>query len=279
MWWREGQTLWVCVSKMVRPVMHFLRQGEVDARQRSLPSIYDPSGDGQQGHPAKLSAGDYAGHSRDLLSPAREMAEVITRGNPRLPEVALTFDDGPSQFTPQVLAILRRYGAKATFFTIGQHCVQYPGYLRQALAEGMAVGNHTFTHPHLPTLSRAAISQELSKTQSAVFAATDTRPAIFRPPYGEYNVDVLTAAARLGLTVVTWSAAADDWHSPQPAADEIAARILGAAQHGAIFLLHEGGGDRSQTVAALPAIITGLQERGFSLVTIPHLLANRHHIL
>jgi peptidoglycan/xylan/chitin deacetylase (PgdA/CDA1 family) len=114
----------------------------------------------------------------------------------------------------------------------------------------------------------------LSSTQNEVFNSAGMRPAIFRPPYGEYNSDVPRAAAQLGLTVVTWSAAAEDWLHPQPPADVIASRILGAAENGAIFLLHEGGGDRAQTVAALPAIITGLQERGFALVTIPQMLAH-----
>lgn len=210
----------------------------------------------------------------DTLTSTAEPATVITHGNPRLPEVALTFDDGPGQFTPQVLTVLQHYGVQATFFTIGQHVAQYPIYLQQELTGGNAVGNHTFSHPHLTTLSCAAIYQELSSAQAAVLKAAGIRPTIFRPPYGEYNADVLTAASQLGMTVVTWSAVANDWDNPQPAADEIASRILSAAQNGAIFLLHEAGGDRTNTVAALPTIITGLQARGFTLVTIPQMLAN-----
>jgi peptidoglycan/xylan/chitin deacetylase (PgdA/CDA1 family) len=199
---------------------------------------------------------------------------AITRGNPSLPEVALTFDDGPSTYTPQVQAILQRYGVKATFFPIGQNIAQFPTYLQQALAEGNAVGNHTFTHPHLPTLSSTSIYQELHEAQNSVLHATSTRPTVFRPPYGEYNADVLTASSQLGMAFVTWSAAADDWHNPQPPAETIASHILSAARNGAIFLLHEGGGNRAHTVAALPAIITGLQARGFTLVTLPQMLAN-----
>lgn len=203
-----------------------------------------------------------------------DMATVITHGNPHLPEVALTFDDGPGQYTPQILAILQRYGAKATFFSIGQNIAAFPTYLQQSLAEGNALENHTFTHPHLTALSFTAIYQELNNTQKAVLKATGTRPTVFRPPYGEYNTDVLTSASQLGLTVVTWSALANDWDDPQPSAEVIASRILNAAENGAIFLLHEGGGKRANTVAALPAIISGLQARGLTLVTIPQMLAD-----
>lgn len=198
---------------------------------------------------------------------------VITHGNPHLPEVALTFDDGPSIYTPQILAILQRYNAKATFFPIGQSITEFPSYLQQDLTGGNTVGNHTFTHPHLTTLSYPAIYKELSDTQNAVQNATGTRPTLFRPPFGEYNADVLTAANQLGLTVVTWSADSSDWNNPQPSAAQIASNVLGAAGNGAIFLLHEGG-NRANTVAALPAIIEGLQARGLRLVTLPQMLAD-----
>lgn len=206
-------------------------------------------------------------------APLPGITTAITHGNPRLPEVALTFDDGPGQYTPQILTILQQYGVKATFFSIGQNIARFPAYLQQALVGQHAVENHTFTHPHLPDLPLATIYQELSTTQSTVLKAAGTRPTVFRPPFGEYNEDVLTAASQLGLTVVTWDADADDWLTPQPPADFIASRILGAARNGAIFLLHEAGGNRANTVAALPAIITGLQARGLMLVTIPQMLA------
>lgn len=210
--------------------------------------------------------------------PVSGTAPAITRGNPSLPEVALTFDDGPSQYTPQVLAILQHYGVRATFFSIGQNIAQFPAYVQEGLAGKHAVGNHTFTHPHLTTLPFASIYQELSMTQHAVLKETGTCPTVFRPPYGEYNADVIRAASQLGLTVVTWDADANDWVTPQPSADMIAARILSAAVNGAIFLLHEGGGNRANTVAALPAIIRGLQARGLTLVTLPQMLASLHPV-
>jgi peptidoglycan-N-acetylglucosamine deacetylase len=210
--------------------------------------------------------------SAPVLTSDRGM--VISHGNPNLPEVALTFDDGPGQYTSQVLELLHSYGVQATFFSIGQHVMQLSASLREELAEGNAIGNHTQTHPHLTALSPSAIFQELREAQDTIFAASGTRPTLFRPPYGEYNEEVLAAANRLGLTLVTWSAAADDWNDPQPSADVIASHILSAAENGAIFLLHEAGGDRANTVASLPAIITGLQARGLHLVTLPRMLAH-----
>ncbi|HEY1348576.1 MAG TPA: polysaccharide deacetylase family protein [Ktedonobacteraceae bacterium] len=206
-------------------------------------------------------------------TPVSDPAIAIAHGNRWLPQVALTFDDGPGQYTPQILAILRRYGVRATFFSIGENIARFPAYLHQGLADQNALENHTFTHPHLTTLPFASIYRELSATQSAVLKETGTSPTVFRPPYGEYNADVLRAASQLGLSVVTWDADAQDWISPQPSAAMIAARILNAASNGAIFLLHEGGGNRANTVAALPAIISGLLARGLALVTLPQMLA------
>lgn len=207
-------------------------------------------------------------------APAPIWETVITHGNPDLPEVALTFDDGPGTYTQQVLEVLQHYNVTATFFAIGQNIALFPTYLQQALAGGNAVGNHTFTHPHLTMLPFAGVYTEMGDAQNAILDATGTRPTLFRPPFGEYNTDVLTAANRFGMTMVTWSADANDWDNPQPPTDVIASRILSAAGNGSIFLLHEGGGNRANTVAALPTIIEGLQARGLRLVTIPQMLAD-----
>lgn len=205
-------------------------------------------------------------------APTAGLATIIKRGNPALPEVALTFDDGPGPYTEQVLAILQRFEVPATFFAIGQSIASFPSDLSQALAHGSAIENHTLTHPHLPALSYTEIYQELSETQEAIFRATGTRPTLFRPPYGEYDENVLAAAGQLGLTAVIWSADANDWRDPQPSVDLIISRILSSVENGTICLFHDSGGDRANTVAALPAIITSLQERGLRLVTVSQML-------
>jgi peptidoglycan/xylan/chitin deacetylase (PgdA/CDA1 family) len=199
---------------------------------------------------------------------------VISHGSYNVPEVALTFDDGPGQYTPQVLARLQLYNVQATIFPIGQNIASYPNYLQQAIAAGNVVGNHSWTHPHLTTMSRSAMYTELNNTQTAVQNATGVCPTLFRPPYGEYNADLQSVAKDLGLTLITWNVHPNDWDSPPPSPDVIASRVLNSVGNGSIVLLHEGDGDRSNTVAALPAIITGLQARGLRIVTIPQLIAD-----
>jgi peptidoglycan-N-acetylglucosamine deacetylase len=198
---------------------------------------------------------------------------IYSQGSAHVPEVALTFDDGPSPYTPQVLAVLKQYNVKATFFLWGEHVQQYPGYAQQELAAGNALGNHTWTHPHLTTLSNSAIMTELTNTQNAIKQATGYTPTLFRPPYGEYHSNVLAVAGQVGLpSTIIWSYAPLDWETPPP--DVIASRVLSNTSNGSIILLHDGGGDRSNTVAALPTIIQGLQARGLRLVTVPQILVD-----
>lgn len=199
-------------------------------------------------------------------------SQIYFHGSANVPQVALTFDDGPSPYTPQVLEVLKQYSAKATFFLWGEHVQQYPGYAQQALAAGHAIGNHTWTHPHLPTLSDEAITTELTSSQHTIQQVVGYRPTLFRPPYGEYNSHVLAIAGQLGLSAtIIWSYAPLDWETPPP--DIIASRVLSNTSNGSIILFHDGGGDRSNTVAALPTIIQGLQARGLRLVTVPEILA------
>jgi peptidoglycan-N-acetylglucosamine deacetylase len=209
------------------------------------------------------------------IAVAAGSSTVISMGSTHVPEVALTFDDGPSPYTPQVLAILNQYHVKATFFLWGQHVQQFPGYAQQELAAGHTLGNHTFTHPHLTTLSSSNILSELTRTQNAIRQATGFTPTLFRPPYGEYNSTVLADAGQVGLSsTIIWSYAPQDW--TLPGASVIASRVLSNTSNGSIILLHDGGGDRSQTVSALPTIIQGLQARGLRLVTVPQILADIH---
>lgn len=197
---------------------------------------------------------------------------VFSQGSPHVPEVALTFDDGPSPYTPQVLAVLKQFDVKATFFLWGQHVRQFPDYARQELAAGHVSGNHTWTHPHLTTLSNAAVMKELTNTQNEIRQVTGFTPTLFRPPYGDYDANVLAVAGQAGLpSTIAWSYAPLDWEMPP--ASVIASRVLSNTSNGSIILLHDGGGDRSQTVAALPTIIQGLQARGLRLVTVPQMLA------
>ena len=192
-------------------------------------------------------------------------------GNTRIPEIALTFDDGPSPFyTPQVLAILRQYGIEATFFDVGYLVGDYPNIVRQEHNQGNIVGNHSWSHPVLTYLSAQAIQSQLTSTSNTIQATIGVRPTFFRPPYGATNNAVLAQARNLHYTTVMWDGSAADWNLP--GVYVIVSRILHYARNGAILLLHDGGGNRAQTVAALPIIIATLKSRGFKFVTIQQLV-------
>lgn len=186
------------------------------------------------------------------------------------PVVALTFDDGPNLvFTPQVRRVLQRYGVSATFFCIGQLVQRYPGLVQQMSQEGFAIGNHTWSHPDLTMRSPDAIRWQLSATSTAIRQATGVPPDLFRPPYGATNVTVRRIASQLGLLQILWTIDTRDWQRPGVRA--IVSTVLANVRNGSIILMHDGGGDRSQTIQALPQIIIGLQQRGFTFVTVEQL--------
>jgi len=186
---------------------------------------------------------------------------------------ALTFDDGPDpRWTPRILDILREYHARATFFVIGSQAAQHPDILRRMYAEGHEIANHTFTHAadleHFPDWR---FGFELSMTQRVIEAATGHSATLFRYPYsdslsdpGQDNLSLLKVAQQ-GYQVVGSGADTRDWTRPGPAL--ITSRAL-SAPSGQTVLLHDGGGDRSQTVAALPGILAGLQAKGLQIVPV-----------
>jgi peptidoglycan-N-acetylglucosamine deacetylase len=195
----------------------------------------------------------------------------LANGNTHLREIALTFDDGPNPYyTPQVLTILRNYGIKATFFDIGYLVADYPNVVRQEYNEGNLVANHSWSHPKMTLLSAQNIVSQLTSTSTAIQDAIGVRPTFFRPPYGAINSTVLAKARYLGLTTVLWDGTAEDWSLP--GVRLIVSKTLSYARNGAILLLHDGGGNRAETVAALPIIIASLKSRGFTFVTIQQLV-------
>jgi peptidoglycan/xylan/chitin deacetylase (PgdA/CDA1 family) len=192
-------------------------------------------------------------------------------GNSYLPEIALTFDDGPNPlYTFQILAILQKYHVNATFFVIGSHAAAYPALVQQESQQENIIGNHTWTHPQLIYLSHAAVRHELQSTSNEIQADTGVLPTVFRPPYGGFNRSVQSIAASLGLSTVLWNVDPKDWS--RPGTNAIIQNVLKSVHNGSIILLHDGGGNRSETVAALPTIITRLAQRGFQFVTIPRMI-------
>jgi peptidoglycan/xylan/chitin deacetylase (PgdA/CDA1 family) len=195
----------------------------------------------------------------------------LFNGNNHIPEIALTFDDGPNPYyTPQILAILQQYGVRATFFDIGYLVADYPNVVRQEYNQGNIVANHSWSHPVLTSLSAQEIQSQLTSTTNSIQATIGVRPTFFRPPYGAVNNTVLAQARILHYTTVMWDGSAEDWSLP--GVHDIVIKTLYYARNGAILLLHDGGGNRAQTVAALPIIITNLKSRGFKFVTIQQLV-------
>jgi peptidoglycan-N-acetylglucosamine deacetylase len=210
---------------------------------------------------AKPIMADLARHGRCVSHGSRDRAEV-----------ALTFDDGPHpMFTGQVLEVLARYGIRATFFCIGLTAHGMEKEVARIADLGHHVGNHTWTHPYLPDLSPSRLRDQVGWASDTLARLTGETPTLLRPPYGSLTPEVLEWCNDLDETLVMWDVEAEDWGMPGP--DAIARRVLDGAQPGSVVLLHDGGGDRSQTVQALPAVIEGCLERGLSFVTLPDLLA------
>ena len=180
--------------------------------------------------------------------------------------IALTFDDGPGPFTPQVLSVLERDQVPATFFEIGDEVARYPQYAKMVASAGFPVESHTWSHPDLTTLPASGVAAQIDMTQAEIQAVTGTTPRCVRPPYDAWNAGVLSQIAARGLTTMSYSVDPKDW--TLPGVQAIADNVVGAAFPGAVVDMHDAGGDRSQTVAALPQIITRLRAMGYSFVSI-----------
>ncbi|MFD1930194.1 MULTISPECIES: polysaccharide deacetylase family protein [Nonomuraea] len=175
--------------------------------------------------------------------------------------VYLTFDDGPSEYTGQVLDILRAHGVHATFFQLGANIRQHRALTRRVFEQGHSVQNHSWSHPDMRGLSWPAFKRQVLNTDAEIRKQTGYAPQCLRPPYGAVDKSVRKRAAALGKRVRLWTVDPRDW--ARPGAKAIAKRTLKQVEPGGIVLLHDGGGDRRQTVAALPKIIKTLKERGY----------------
>jgi peptidoglycan/xylan/chitin deacetylase (PgdA/CDA1 family) len=184
--------------------------------------------------------------------------------------VALTFDDGPSPTnTLRLLAVLNKFGVKATFFVIGLSASYHSDLLKAEIAAGMEVADHSWSHPYRPAfkdLSPRTIRNEITRAQKELLSY-GASSGLFRPPGGTFSTRVIDIARRADTRLVLWSIDPKDW-APGRTARQIVNAVLSNVEPGSIILLHDGGGDRSATIAALPDIIRGIRAKGLEIVTV-----------
>ncbi len=192
----------------------------------------------------------------------------IIHGNRSEKKIALTFDDGPHRaYTPRILAILAKYNVRATFFVVGTQAEKYPDLIQAEVHAGHSIGNHTYHHVSLPKIPQMYVADEIKACGDVIKATSGRSARLFRPPGGEYNLQVAEAAASLGYTLVLWTDDPGDYASP--GAQVILDRTLNKATNGGIILIHDG---IEQTVEILPQLIETLQKQGYQFVTVDEML-------
>ncbi len=186
--------------------------------------------------------------------------------------VALTFDDGPGAYTGRLLDILKSHGVKATFFLQGRNAARYPDLIKRMDKEGHAIGNHSYSHAYLPNLSAASVAAELEKCNAVIRKAVGYNAVVMRTPYGAGNATVKKAVMNAKMPIVLWSVDSLDWKSRNKTAILNTVFNQQGVKDGSIILLHD---IHKTTVDAMDSMITRLKKEGFTLVTVPQLLAAR----
>jgi peptidoglycan/xylan/chitin deacetylase (PgdA/CDA1 family) len=217
-----------------------------------------------------LAAYAVRGKSSSILAPS------IWHGDRKRPALALTFDDGPSESTPALLALLARHNITATFFMCGHNVRRLKKIAQEIAAAGHEIGNHSDSHPALHFKSPAFIYRELAAAQASISQITQVNPRLFRAPYGVRWPGLRRAQARLNLTGVMWTTIGRDWKWP---ASRISKLLVNNAKNGAIFCLHDGrelqpAPDIRATLDAVELALPILKER-FSFETVSQLIASR----
>jgi peptidoglycan-N-acetylglucosamine deacetylase len=180
--------------------------------------------------------------------------------------IALTIDDGPDPvYTPQVLSVLHKYNVTATFSMIGEHVAAYPQLARAVHDAGHKICNHTWTHSDLVGMRVPRVRDELTRAGDAIHAATGVHPVLFRAPYGAWSHAVIRQCERMKMVPLDWSVDPRDWS--RPGVRKIVRNIMKNTQPGSIILEHDGGGNRSETVAALRIVLPRLLDHGYHFET------------
>lgn len=203
-----------------------------------------------------------------------ERANVHPDGDQKL--VALTFDDGPTEYTNKYLDILKQYGAKATFCELGSQISEYPDASKRVVSEGMQLISHTWDHQQMTRLSADQVRSELDQSFQEIKDVTGVTTTALRQPYGSMNSNVWLYSGGSMSVAFFWTHDSEDWR--RPGADKIVANCTSYYQPGSIILMHDGGGNRDQDVEALPKIIQAWQDQGYTFVTLSELLASDTNI-
>lgn len=212
-----------------------------------------------------------------LENPASQMfGNTVTRVPLHQKIVALTYDDGPNPpYTNEIVDYLHAQHLVATFFVVGRAVEAHPEVVRLEVADGNALGNHTWDHAHLVLETSRHIARELSLTDAAIVKATGVHTRLFRPPFGARDYAVINVARRMGYQVIMWSVPLPrDWQNPSP--NVIRDRVLPYVRDGSIIVLHDGNrgrtGNREATVQATRLIVQALETQGYRFVTVPELI-------
>jgi len=239
---------------------------------------------GGTSHPPKPPPSAHPAKTRPTTAPAQALAEkqedaidsvlaytpAVVQGGTKGNEVALTFDDGPGPYTQQLVNTLDALHVQATFFAIGLEERYFSEGTLQELRSGDVVGDHTESHPMMAQLSAHDQREQLQEQIYRIQLLGGPTPRLFRPPYGSFDATTFRELKHLHLLMILWSTDTGDY--ARPGVQTIVQRTLAGAHPGAIILLHDAGGNREETVAALPAIVQGLRARGLRPVTVPQLL-------
>jgi peptidoglycan-N-acetylglucosamine deacetylase len=230
-----------------------------------------PHGSGASSSPPPSA--DWLAHPPRVFPKPDRLARLpyVAVAGKRGREVALTFDDGPGPYTEEIVRTLRRLHTPGTFFQVGATEHFFTDAEEAERRDPLVtIGDHTLNHRRLDRLSRAGQAAEIDGATAVLRAAGIEAPTLFRPPYGAYDANTLALLRERHMTMVLWSVDSEDYL--RPGVDAIVARVLAGVKPGAIVLMHDAGGDRSQTIEALPRIVNALRQRHYTLVSVPQLL-------
>lgn len=217
----------------------------------------------------KPPLGDFQARAVDRL--ARRGVAIRSGGGTRR-WVALTFDDGPGPYTSRLIAELERLQVPATLFQVGKMLQEFPGpAVLAANTALLSIGDHTYSHSALPRLKRRRQLREILDGATLMERLGEPAPRLFRPPYGAWDTDTRDLIKQRGMAMILWNVDSKDY--TRPGVDMIVRNVVSAVRPGSIVLMHDGGGNREQTIAAIPKIVRRLRARGYGLVTVDKLIS------